>query len=75
MKVGEIQKNAFEKIIANLVEYKGKQRIDIRVHFLPDQAEPYKWVPTKKGLNLAPDNWKKFKELIAKIDEAIAKSA
>ena len=37
--LGEISKNAIEKIMATLGEYKDKQRIDIRVYFLPD-ADP-----------------------------------
>jgi len=26
-----------------------------------------------KGINLSPDDWKKFKELVGKIDKAISK--
>jgi hypothetical protein len=75
MIVGEIKKNATEKIIGNLVEHKDRHLIDIRVYSQPDEAEPYKWVPTKKGFNLNLDNWIDFKELIGKIDKAIAETA
>ena len=74
--IGEIQKNALEKVVATLGEYKGKQRVDIRTYFLPDQAEPDNpdnWIPTKKGINLSLDNWVEFKELVKKIDKVIGK--
>ncbi len=71
--IGEIQKNAMEKVVATLGEYKGKPRVDIRTYFLPDQAEPDNWIPTKKGINLSLDNWVEFKELVKKIDKAVGK--
>lgn len=61
--IGEIPKNSMEKIIASLTEYKGKSRLDVRVHFKPNAAED-KWFPTKKGINLDPEAWKAFKELM-----------
>jgi hypothetical protein len=74
--IGEIQKNALEKVVVTLGEYKGKQRVDIRTYFLPNQAEPDNpdnWIPTKKGINLSLDNWLEFKELVKKIDKAVGK--
>ncbi|MFH2061071.1 MAG: transcriptional coactivator p15/PC4 family protein [Pseudomonadota bacterium] len=70
--IGEIPKNTMEKVVANLVEYKGKPRVDIRVYFQPNQAEPDTWIPTKKGINLDPDSWQDFKGLVGKIDKAIS---
>ncbi|MFC1886406.1 transcriptional coactivator p15/PC4 family protein [Thermodesulfobacteriota bacterium] len=64
-----------EKIVGSLSEYKNRARIDIRVHFQPNQADPYSWVPTKKGIALNPDTWKDFKELIGKVNKAIEKAA
>ena len=69
--IGEIPKSALEKIVATLGEYKGKQRIDIRVYYQPDVSEPDKWLPTKKGLSLSPDNWPDFKKLVGKVDKAL----
>lgn len=71
--IGEIQKNALEKIIATVGEYQGRQRIDIRTYFLPNSADPEKWSPTKKGINLSTENWQEFKDLVTKIDQAISK--
>lgn len=69
--IAEIPKNALEKVVATMGEYKGKPRIDIRVHFQPDASEPDNWIPTKKGINLSPDMWPDFKELVGKVDKAI----
>ena len=69
--IGEIPKNALEKIVATLGQYKGKPRIDIRVHFQPETSKPDKWLPTKKGINLSPDMWPDFKKLVGKVDQVI----
>ena len=68
--IAEIQKSALEVIRASIGEFKEKQRIDIRTYYQPD-ADPNNWVPTKKGINLSLDNWKDFKDLVEKIDQAI----
>ena len=70
--LGEISKNAIEKIMVTLGEYKDKQRIDIRVYFLPD-ADPDNWLPTKKGINLSLNQWADFKGLVEIIDAALKK--
>ena len=70
-KIGEIKRGALEKIVATLMESKGKQRIDIRIYALSDQQEPDNWLPTKKGINLTMDDWKEFKALVDKIDRTI----
>jgi hypothetical protein len=70
--IGEIQKNVVEKIVAIIGTYQGKDRIDIRTYFNPDQSEPDNWVSTKKGINIDVRSWKDFKNLIGKIDKAIA---
>jgi len=56
---GEMQENALEKIVATLAEYKGKQRVDIRVRYQDDNQE---WIPTKKGINLGLNSWKEKKD-------------
>jgi len=71
--IASIQKNALEKIIAIQGEYRGEPRIDIRIYFQSKQTEPDKWLPTKKGLNLSPENWKEFKKMVDKVDQVIGK--
>ena len=72
--LGEINKNAIEKIMATLGEYKDKPRIDIRVYFLPD-ADPDNWIPTKKAINLSLGQWADFKGLVESINTALKKEA
>jgi hypothetical protein len=43
-------KERFGKVIASVGASDRKQRVDMRIHFLPDQAEPNKWIPTRKGI-------------------------
>ena len=50
--IGEIQKNKSQKIIVATNEYKGKQLVDIRVHYEGDDGE---YMPTKKGIALTPE--------------------
>ena len=66
--IGEVPKNTMEKIVASLGEYQGRPRIDIRLYFRPEVSEPAKWLPTKKGLNLSPDDWPEFRDLMGKVD-------
>ena len=70
--IGEMDKSSTEKIVVTLGEYKGKQRIDMRVYFQPD-ADPGNWKPTKKGINIDLDSWGEFKDLVGKVDRAITK--
>jgi len=73
--IGEIEKSALEKIVAAIGEFKGKTRIDLRVYYQPVAHKPDEWVPTKKGINLDPETWYDFKNLIAKVDQALTKKA
>ena len=73
--IGEISRNSLEKLVFTVSEYRGKQRIDIRVHFRPEKSNPDKWVPTRKGVNVDIDTWPKFKALIAQTDQILKKSA
>lgn len=61
MLIGEIQKNATEKIRVSISEYKGHKFIDVRVYFEDDSGE---WKPTKKGITVSKDNVDKLVELL-----------
>lgn len=52
MELGEIAKGK-DKIIIALKEFKGKEYIDIRTHFVNDDGD---WIPTKKGITVSPDS-------------------
>ncbi len=47
----DIKKNALEIIRVQRREYKGREFVDIRVHYQDDEGE-YK--PTKKGITINP---------------------
>jgi hypothetical protein len=49
-------------------KFKGQTLIDIREYFSTDKGETK---PTKKGISLTLDLWKKLKEHMGSIDEAI----
>lgn len=48
----EIQKNAHERIRISVGEYKGKQRIDVRVWYVDASGE---YQPSRNGISLRPD--------------------
>ncbi len=61
-------KNAAEEVRATLEKYKGHQLFGLRVWF---EAEPGKWVATKKGLSLKVDLFPEFKRAVEKLEEAL----
>ncbi|MGA2106814.1 MAG: transcriptional coactivator p15/PC4 family protein [Syntrophorhabdales bacterium] len=65
MMIGEIEKNAKEKIRVSIEEYKGHKYVDCRVYF---QDEAREWHPTKKGIALNPD-------IIDEVIEALQKAS
>ena len=69
--VCEIQKNAQEKIIFRVDEYKGHRFIDMRV-FVPGQNDGQD-MPTKKGLAVSPALWPQFKRALAQVEAALVR--
>jgi hypothetical protein len=68
-KVCELVKNAREKIIFRLGEFKGHKFIDMRVFVVEDGKDP---APTKKGLAVSPALWLQFKQALAQVEAAMA---
>ena len=50
--VFEVQKNSRERIRISVGEYKGKQRIDVRVWYVDAGGE---YQPSRNGISLRPD--------------------
>lgn len=63
MAVGEIQKNALEKIIVSTGSYKGYDFVDVRVYYQDKDGE---WKPTRKGVAVPPDRLEELIELLKK---------
>ena len=61
----EFLKNAGQKVVIQLREYKGKKLIDLRIFYLDDDGT---WKPTPKGICLR-------QELVLELKEAIDKAA
>jgi len=66
--VGTFGKNATEAVRATLEKYKGHQLFGLRVWF---EAEPGKWVATKKGITLRVDLFPEFKRAVQKLEAAM----
>lgn len=63
--VGKVTKNSREEIQIKKVEKKGKQYVDIRVFWYDSNEDGYK--PSQKGVTVAVENFKEFKDIIDSI--------
>jgi hypothetical protein len=63
MQIGEIQKGK-DKIIVSRKEFKGREYVDIRVHFTDADGN---WIPTKKGVSLSLES---LDEMIGLLEKA-----
>lgn len=70
-KVCELAKNAREKIIFRLGEYKGHKFVDMRVFAIEEGKDP---APTKKGLAVSPALWPQFKEALAQLETGMVEA-
>lgn len=61
----DIQKNSLTVIRINKIEYKGVPRIDIR-EYVQSRSSDDK-VPTKKGINVSPDQAKAVIEALGRV--------
>jgi hypothetical protein len=66
--VCELAKNAREKIIFRLGEFKGHKFIDMRVFAVEDGKDP---APTKKGLAVSPALWPQFRAALDQMEAAM----
>jgi hypothetical protein len=64
----ELAKNAREKIIFRLGDFKGHKFIDMRVFAVEDGKDP---ATTKKGLAVSPALWLQFKQAFAQVEAAM----
>lgn len=63
--IGEMEKGWNEKIVFSLSEFKGKSYADVRIYYEDDEGE---WKPTKKGVTVALDDFRQFKENILELE-------
>lgn len=69
--IAEIGKNALEKVIVGIREFKGHRFLDLRIYYLDDNDE---WKPSRKGVTFGLDQVGELLEAIqaiaAKLEEA-----
>lgn len=70
MLIGEIERNATERLRVSQESYKGKDYLDIRIYYQDDAGE---WKPTKKGVTVSPDRFEEFAQIIQKAAEELKK--
>lgn len=67
--IGVVEKNKSEVYVIALGEYKGKNYIDVRIHF-HDKNDEQKLIPTKKGITISRRN---FQSVVGLLIEAYKK--
>jgi len=60
----ELEKNPTEIIVIEDTEFKGRQLVQLRIHFLADED---KWLPTKKGVSFRRDQLDEVIDALTKI--------
>lgn len=61
-----IERSATEQLQISLKTYKGKSYLDLRIFYTMDEGAT--WLPTKKGVTVAPDHLEQLKDAV---DEAM----
>lgn len=65
----ELPKNAREKLIFNLNDFRGRHYLDMRLYLVGEDCGQD--IPTRKGLTLAVDLYPQFKEGLIQVEKAI----
>ncbi len=64
-----ISRNATEQLQISINSYKEKKYLDLRIYYTTDDGES--WLPTKKGVTVAPDNLSTLKDAVEKAMEEL----
>ena len=70
--IGSTGKNKNEEYVVSLGEYKGRNFIDVRIHF-HDKDDEAKLIPTKKGITLSKRNFQAVVSLMIKAYKELEK--
>jgi hypothetical protein len=68
--IARIRKSAAEEIWVSLVEWMGKKRIDLRIHFRGENGPQ----PTQKGVSLSLDSYEALREAIDTLEGFVDES-
>jgi hypothetical protein len=70
MLIGEIERNATERVRISTESYKGRDYLDVRIYYQDNNGE---WKPTKKGVTISPEKIDELSELVKKASEELKK--
>jgi len=69
--IASIEKNSMEEVRVSLTEFKGKELIDLRVYYQPEDGEEKR--PTKKGITISPEKFPELKKAILALEKVLQK--
>ncbi|WAC06343.1 MAG: transcriptional coactivator p15/PC4 family protein [Thermodesulfobacteriota bacterium] len=69
--IASFEKNSFEEVRISLTNFKGKDLIDLRVYYRPDDGEEMR--PTKKGITISLEKFSELKSAILALEKALPK--
>ena len=69
--IASFEKNSFEEVRISLTNFKGKDLIDLRVYYRPDDGEEMR--PTKKGITISLEKFSELKNAILALEKALPK--
>ena len=69
--IASFEKNSFEEVRISLTNFKGKDLIDLRVYYRPDDGEEMR--PTKKGITISLEKFSELKNAILTLEKALPK--
>ncbi|RLA94900.1 MAG: hypothetical protein DRG25_01510 [Deltaproteobacteria bacterium] len=69
--IASFEKNSLEEVRISLTEFKGKELIDLRVYYQPENGEEKR--PTKKGITISPEKFPELKKAILALEKALQK--
>ena len=67
--IASFEKNSMEEVRVSLTEFKGKELIDVRVYYQPEDGEEKR--PTKKGITISPEKFPELKKAILALEKAL----
>lgn len=67
--IASFEKNSFEEVRLSLTKYKGKDLVDLRVYYRPNDGE--EMLPTKKGITISPEKFPELKKAILTLETAL----
>ncbi len=69
--IASFEKNSMEEVRVSLTEFKGKELIDLRVYYQPEDGEEKR--PTKKGITISPEKFPELKKAILALEKVLQK--